>query len=380
MNRPLAIFHIDDERTIKGGERQLLYLAFELRAMGHWNCIVCRNNSQLDIAARKAGFDRLHLPFIFEWDPFSALMLRTQAASAATGAGLPFKPARVILHAHTAHAAGIAALAAAGTGFRRIVHRREDFPLSNALSIKTKYASASAVIAVSKSVEEILRDSGVPRAKVLMVPDSVPEKGFPWDDEGLDSYRKKARAALFTELDIPEDSYCAGSITAFEQQKDPVNFMRAMPLVLSEVPWTHFVLSGEGPLLEEMKHLAMELKITHRLHIIGTHTEPLALLAAFDIFVISSWGEGMGSSLLEAMAAGTPILATHVGGVPEVVEDGRSGFLVNPRSHAELAKSLAKLLKNPELCALLRTGGFERRKHFSSMEMAGKVAAIYDRD
>jgi glycosyltransferase involved in cell wall biosynthesis len=380
MKKQFAIFHIDDERTIKGGERQLLYLAFELRTQGHWNCIVCRAGSQLDTAARKAGFDRLHLPFLFEWDPVSAMLLRTQAASAAAGSGLPWRPERVILHAHTAHAAALAAMAAAGTSFRRVAHRREDFPLSNSLSIKAKYTSAAALIAVSGSVAELMRESGVPPGKISVVPDSVPRDGFPWDAEGLDAYRRKARAALFSSLDIPEDCLCAGSITALETHKDPITFMRAIPQVLGEVPWTHFVISGEGPLLAEMKNLSMDLKIRHRLHLLPASPEPMELLAALDVFVLSSWNEGMGSSLLEAMAAGTPIAATNTAGVQEVVEDGRSGFLVNPRSPQELAKALSKLLKNPGLCALLRSGGFERRKHFDSEVMAARVADIYARD
>jgi len=376
MNGHYAIFHIDDERALKGGERQLLYLAFQLRTLGHWNCIVCRSGSGLDAAARAAGFDRLHLPFLLEWDPVSAFLLRSQVqktARAADGA----KPEHIVLHSHTAHAAGIAFLAARGLNCRRIVHRREDFPLSNTLSINAKYSTAQKVIAVSDAVRAILHSSGVPPEKTAVVRDCVPLTGFPWDGKGLAEFRKTARARLFADLSIPEDSFCIGAVTALESHKDPLSFIRSMPEVLLEVPWTHFVLSGSGPLQDEVKRLAMDLKIAHRLHLIGSHADPLALVGAFDMLTVSTWGEGMGGLVLEAMAAGTPVVASRAGGLPEIIEDGVNGVLVNPRSPLELAKSQVKLLKDAALRARLAAAGFERRKVFSSENAAARVLEIY---
>ncbi|MFA5162666.1 MAG: glycosyltransferase family 4 protein [Elusimicrobiales bacterium] len=370
MNGPFAVFHVDSERALKGGERQLLYLAFQLRALGHWNCIVCRKGSQLDIAGRKAGFDVMYLPFLFEWDPLSALMLRGQIM-------LRQRPGGVVIHAHSSHAAAVSFMAAKAGFARRIVSRRDEYPLSGSASARMKYASAHKVVAASENIRKMLLKSGVPQPGVELVLDCIPETGFPWDDDGLDKFRAAARQRLFSELDIPPDSFCVGAITGFESQRDPLTFVRAVPLVLQEVPWTHFVISGSGPLLGEIRRLALELKVPHRLHVIGNYEEPLALMAAFDVLSVASRGEGIGGSVLESMSAGTPVVSVRGACAQEIISDGEDGFMVNPSSPAELARIIAKLLKSPELCRALRGRGFQRRKRFLSKAAAERMVEIY---
>jgi len=130
------VFHVDGERGLRGGERQLLYLAGALRARGRSGVVYARGGGELAAESARLGFETRALPFLGEWDPFSAA--RLAAAARREGA---------VIHAHTAHAAGLAALAAL-SGAPWVAHRRVDFPVG-ALSARLKYARAGRTVAVS---------------------------------------------------------------------------------------------------------------------------------------------------------------------------------------------------------------------------------------
>jgi glycosyltransferase involved in cell wall biosynthesis len=130
---------------------------------------------------------------------------------------------------------------------------------------------------------------------------------------------------------------------------------------------------------------ALERQIKeHRLekHVLlaGFRPDVLALHQAFDIFVMSSITEGLGTSLLDAMAAGKPIVATTAGGIPEVVVDGVTGFLVAPRDDAAMAAAIVKLLKDPELRQRMGQAGLARaRERFSAERMLQETLKVYQR-
>ncbi|MFH1620449.1 MAG: glycosyltransferase, partial [bacterium] len=108
MKKRLTIFHVDGERGLRGGEKQLLYLASALQQLrGHRNIVACRPGTALEKASGEAGLETVSLPFFFEWDPVSALILRVKIKRL-------LKEGPVVLHAHTGHAASLAWLAAAG--------------------------------------------------------------------------------------------------------------------------------------------------------------------------------------------------------------------------------------------------------------------------
>ncbi|MDD5629391.1 MAG: glycosyltransferase, partial [Elusimicrobia bacterium] len=164
MAKPFDLFHLDGERGLRGGERQLLYLAAALRARGHRNTVVCRGGSPLEAEARRQDFAVESLPFFMEWDPLSAWKLRRLVRSAQ----------RPVLHAHTAHAAALAACAGPWAGLPWVAHRRVDFELSGWLSRRLKYDRAGRVVAVSGAIARILERSGVPSARISVVHDGLP--------------------------------------------------------------------------------------------------------------------------------------------------------------------------------------------------------------
>lgn len=371
MENRLSVFHLDDGKELRGGQRQLLYLVKELNLLGHDNTVVCREDSPLQKAALRKGFKTLTLPYFFEWDPVSALLLRRALKSLPAG---NFPP---VLHSHTSHAAAVSWLASAGLDCVRVAHRRVDF-IPGAFTARFKYGEAHAVIAISEAVKEILLKAEVPEEKVAVVNSTIDLDETPWKPGEFHAYRAAARQALSAELNIPAGAFWAGSLIALVPHKDPENMVRAAALVLKEAPGTFFLIAGEGPLAQKTEHLARMLKIQDRFKLIGYRSDPYMVLAALDLFVLSSCEEGMGSVLVEAMNASLPIVATTAGGITDVIEDGANGLTVRPRSPEELAKAALRLIKDAPLRERLAAEAHRRREDFSSPRMAALTFKCYE--
>ncbi|HBA61004.1 MAG TPA: hypothetical protein DCZ92_09330 [Elusimicrobia bacterium] len=371
MEKRLTVFHLDDGKELRGGQRQMMYLVKELDRLGHDNTVVCRHGSPLHKAAARKNFKTLTLPYFFEWDPVSALLLR-RVLKALPAAGQP-----PILHSHTGHTAAVSWLASAGLDCVRVAHRRVDF-MPGSFTARFKYSKAHSVIAISDAVKEILLKAGVPDERVAVVNSTIDLDDTPWKQSGYQAYRDSARKELAAELAIPAGAFWAGSLIALVPHKDPENMVRAAALVLKEVPDLFFLVAGEGPLEQRTAHLAKMLKISDRFRLIGYRPDPYKVLAALDMFVLSSAEEGMGSVLVEAMNARLPIVATTAGGITDVVENGANGLTVPPRDHEALAKAQLRLIGDPELRARLAEEAHRRREDFSSPRMAALTLKCYE--
>jgi glycosyltransferase involved in cell wall biosynthesis len=137
-------------------------------------------------------------------------------------------------------------------------------------------------------------------------------------------------------------------------------------------------VGGEGPLEEKTAHLARMLKIQDRFKLIGYRQDPYKVLAALDLFVLSSAEEGMGSVLVEAMNASLPIVATTAGGITDVVEDGANGLTAAPRDPAALAAAALRVMNDDALRARLAAEAHRRREDFSSPRMAALTLKCYE--
>ncbi len=376
MKKRCTLFHLDGERGLRGGQRQLLYLASYLRAEGHENVIVCRGGVPLDREARRRGFKVLNLPFLGEWDIISAWRLR-QASS---------REEMPILHAHTAHTAALARLASLWSGPPWIVHRRVDFHLRGPLSRIFKYSAAHRVIAVSNNIRRILVEDGMEESKVAVVPDCVPataaEARLADIPEGplrpaKPEERAQIRKGLSGALGIPADAFWVGNLAALVGHKDQATLIRSAAHVLEREPKARFLLIGSGPLERELKNLADELIVSHAVHFVGQVSDPRPWLQSMDLYVQPSWGEGMGSVLLEAMACGVPIVATTAGGIPEVVEDGRSALLVPPRSPKKLADAICAALSDRESAKKRARAAESSVRDFSMSRIGERTETLY---
>ena len=372
--RRSTLFHIDGERGYRGGERQLLYLAAALRARGRRNVVYCRAGGELEAEARRQGFETRSLPFLNEWDPVSAWRLASDA-----------RRENAVIHAHTGHAAGIAALAALrGSSF--VAHRRVDFGVGTAARA-LKYGRAGKTIAVSEAIAKILRAAGLPEAKIAVVPDGLPATAEEnaWVQGGSDRFKPplpvektENRRLLAMELGIDPAMTWVGNLAALVPHKDHDTLLAAAVIVLLKRPRTRFLIAGSGPEKERLIESVNRMGLFGKVLFLGHRKDPLVLLKALDVYVQSSWGEGMGSVLIEAAACGLPIAATKAGGIPEVVEDGGTGLLAPARSPEALADAILKLCDDRPLARRLADEGLRRLPRFGLARMAADMEKIYD--
>lgn len=376
MSAPFTVFHVDGERGFRGGERQLLYLAAALRARGHDNVVACRRGQELARTAREQGFETLELPFTWELDPVTAFQL----------ARLSARRSRAVCHAHTAHAAGAVALARKLGGAPTVVHRRVDFKLRGELSRRFKYESAGRIVAVSEAIARVLGEDGVPRDKVTVVADGLPVSAEearwaavdparfsrPTPDE-----RAAARRAIAQEFNLAPNAPWVGNAAALVPHKDHETLLAAAVIVLLKKRNAVFLIAGRGPeekkLFDSIKRMGLAGKVV----LMGHREDPVPLLKAVDVFALSSWGEGMGSVLLEASACGAPVAATTAGGIPEVVEHGRTGLLCPPRDPEALAGNISRLLEDRDAALRLAAEARHSLPRFGLRRMAEQIEEVY---
>lgn len=167
----------------------------------------------------------------------------------------------------------------------------------------------------------------------------------------------------------------AGRLAAI---KDGETFLRAAEKIHAMCPDTRFILAGEGEEREKLETLAKELCVDNVVHFLGNRDDMPSVMAAMDVFVLSSLNEGFGRVIVEAMAAGVPVVATGVGGVPEVVEDGATGMLVPPRDPVRMAETVMTILDDEELRNRLRENGRIRAWAFDTRVMVDSYEEIYE--
>ena len=193
----------------------------------------------------------------------------------------------------------------------------------------------------------------------------------PADDES----RRAARATLGLEPDAP----VIGTVGNFTVKKDQATLLAAAARLTGEHPGLRVVLVGSGPLEDELRAHARRLGIEDATVFAGSRDDVFALLPAFDLFTLSSRFEGLPIALLEAMACGVPPVVTRVGGIPEVVTDGRDGVLVDPGDSEGLATALGKLLADPTRRRELAGHATERAAAFDLAHAVRRIEAVYDR-
>lgn len=185
--------------------------------------------------------------------------------------------------------------------------------------------------------------------------------------------RTSARAAL----GIPRDAPVVGTVTRLCTQKDPETLLRAARLAAELRPDVRFVVVGDGPLRPQVEQLLDDLNLRGHVTLLGRRSDVETLLPGFDAFVLSSRWEGLPRVVIEAMAVGVPVVATDVGGIAEVVEDGASGLLVPSGDHIALANALLRVVDEPGLGARLARDAGGRVAEFDVGEMAARLDDLY---
>lgn len=201
------------------------------------------------------------------------------------------------------------------------------------------------IVVVSKAIKDIvMREECVKDEKIKVIYNGINLERF----EGHDSEEK-----CLQELNLSDDAKVIGCVGNLREVKGHKYLIDAAKMVVDEKVNTHFVLIGRGDLQDALQEQINQLGLQKNVHLLGSRTDVPKLIKAMDICVLPSLSEGLSNTLLEYMACGKPIVATKVGGNPEVILDGTNGLLVNKESSKELADQLLFLLNDQNECQRL---------------------------
>lgn len=183
------------------------------------------------------------------------------------------------------------------------------------------------------------------------------------------------------ELGINEHNLVVGNVAHIQPQKGHVYLIRAARFVLEQFPDVNFVIVGGEKLpggISELENLATQLGIRDKVIFTGFRNDALRLMASFDVFVLPSVWEGFGIVLLEAMASGKPVIGTAVGGIPEVIDEGVNGYLVEPCNPEQIAEKIIYLLKNEAVRKRMGEKGKQMVKdRFDIRDMVKAIENVY---
>jgi len=335
--RPFEILYVDTEQVWRGGQQQLLDLMTGMTTRGHSVWLAARNTSALFQRASEGKIKVVH----FQQRHELSLLACYRIWRILTDRYFD------IVHSNTPRpliAVGLAARLARTPVV--LCSRRVDFPLRSRLSaIKYNWAT-DRIFPVSSSIQRTLARGGVKNSKIQVVYEGV---DLQWID--------KQQTGPLTK---PEGVLGIGTVAHMSPEKGHAALLEAIGILRHKFPRVHLYLVGDGSLKGDLVKKTKRLGIEEFVTFTGFRTDSEALMKQFAVFCLPSLSEGLSSAILAAMASRLPVVSTKVGGIPELVADGSTGFLVPPGDPKTLATALGKLLGDPALRTRMGEAGRKR--------------------
>jgi len=354
----LRTLHVDPERGFSGGETQVLALARHLHADGHAVAVAARPDGGL--AQRLAGgpIEVLPLTVGFGHDPRAGRALRAAIAA--------WRPH--VVHHHTSRALSLAPYVQRSVV--QIVTRRMDYaPRGAGPYVRWLYGRMDAVIAISAAARAALAARGLDASRIAIVPSGV----------AVESFADLDRAAARRALAIDDARPVVAIVASLHARKGHAVLLDALAELERRGLRPICLAAGTGPEGDALHDQASRLGLAGTLRWLGQVQDVRAVLAAADVVAMPSLAEGLGVAAIEAMAAGRPVIASRIGGLPELIDDGAQGILVPPGDAAALAAALARCLDDAALRERLGGAGRLRAGAFSTLAMARGTEAVYER-
>ena len=288
-----------------------------------------------------------------------------------------------ILHVHGARAALFGRLAAVSLGWRRphLVYTIHGFAaphhpqLRRGLLLAIERALApltECVIAVCRAEREALLAAGAARSVQVQVV---------WNGVHVTRFQdvRLERAAWRAAQGVPPDAFLITTVCRLHKPRDFDTLLRAFRPVAGDCPTAHLLIVGDGSLRSQIEQQIGALSLTQRVTLSGWRDDLPAVYSASDVYTLTTWGwEGLPLTVLEAMAAGLPVIATSAGGVPEAMVNGETGLLVARCDVEELAKALRTLIEHPVQRRTMGAAGRARAEiHFTVGRMVAETTTIY---
>jgi glycosyltransferase involved in cell wall biosynthesis len=354
----MTSLHLDTRPDWRGGQNQVLLTLRGLRARGHGAELMALEGSPLERRARAEGFQVHAIPREFV----------RYAAARRLRKLLPARRFDVV-HAHDPHGLTAAWLAGAHRRSGLVASRRVGYPLSRSALGLARYRATRRILAISQFVAQSVIASGIAPELVRVVYEGVELPAIPTPE-----MRLRARQLW----GVREGEVLLGCVGYLVPGKGQEVLLRALPAVRQRFPGCRLLLVGGGPCLANLERLARELEIEPGVTFAGFVEDVAEVYRALDVFLFPAIGEGLGSSLLAAMAHSLPVIAVASGGVNEIVESNRNGLLVPSPSWDEFAKAILHLLEDRAEAKRLAAAARERiAERFSADRMVDGTLEQY---
>ncbi|MCX2738471.1 glycosyltransferase family 4 protein [Pontibacter anaerobius] len=359
----MRVLHIASERTWRGGEQQIAYLIEELQQQQVENFVACRRGSAFESYCQQQGIPHISLSFAKPLLPLAASQLKQYVN--ANGIQL------LHLHSSLAHTLGVLTHMM-GSQADLILSRRVEFSIGkNPLSaFKYNYGGIKRIICVAEAVCRQMAASIKDGSRCVTVHSGI-------DIEKVRRSINPQEQYLRNTYNIPQHFKLIGNVSALDKHKDYFTFLDTVKLLKEQSLQAKYFAIGSGPLEQEIKEYAIQLGLQEDVIFTGFLKNARQVLAELDLFLFTTIKEGLGSTVLDAFACGTPVVATNTGGIPEMVEDGITGMLAPVKSPEKLAQKCLQVLQDPELRKRLVENASRKVLEFSKQQTALKTLAVY---
>ncbi len=360
----MRILHLSSARSWRGGEQQIAYLFQTIRTLDpdseQW--IACPRDSAMSQWCFQNNWAHFTYVKKSSLSPFVAVRIKRFCLENKVD----------ILHLHDSHAHSFGVISwLLGNRVPMVLSRRVDFRPGNSVFSRYKYAykGIRRILCVSDAIMLVMKEYMPGDSRICTVHSGI----------DLSKYGGPVQGDLRRELGLPGDSTLVINVAALARHKDPETFVRVASATLKEnYPGLFFVwVGGDDGEQEKTEKLIEELKLQERVKLTGFRRDIPDLLAQADVFLFTSTKEGLGTSVLDAMATGLPIVATRTGGISEMIVDGTSGLMALPGDTESLSAQLCRILDDPDLVAQLSKGARECVRSFSKERTAEKTLGYY---
>ena len=364
---PVNVLYVHGVTEVGGAERDLLTLLAHLDRARFCPLVALPDRGPLFDLLSAQGVEVVLTP-IPPWRKLKAILLRGPALFKLWGL---IRSRRVALvHVNDFWYIPLAQRAAAWSGVPSVAHVRGVIEPRRVRQYRM--VTVNRLLTVSDHIRETALRAGLSPEHVQTCYSGI----------DLDSVPKRADGArLRCQHGFDTRTVVVGTVANLFPHKGSDHLIRALSLARPEMPGLACLIVGGGDAAyrTELDTLTRNLGLTDRVVFAGFQRDVYSYLAAMDLFVLSSIREGLGIAILEAMAMGRPVVATKVGGVPEVVEDGVTGLLVPPADSASLAGAIVTLAKSPDLRRAMGNAGARRvHEHFHVAKMTRQIEAVYE--
>ncbi len=339
MNKPLKILHTEAAKGFGGQEIYIYRHMLAMRERGHDVSLLCQPGARLGEVAREAGFT------VHALKMGGPLRLLRGIWSVKR---LVRRHTYDVVNTTSRRDALIAAAGARLAGAPLVVRSRH--LMSPVNSLLTYTGLPHRVLTVSSFVKQLLVHRGVADGHIGIVPPiAVPPQWSQAHSDDAWQCLQETRAEVRRELGFSDDQIVVGCVAVLREAKGHADLLRAMAPLCRQQPNLQLVIVGDGqPVLDQLKALREALGIAAQVHLLGYRHGACRLMTGFDIFALATHKEAAGTVFLEAAYVGVPIVATRVGGVPEMLVEGSNALLAPLGDQAALTRALQTLVEQPE--------------------------------